>query len=497
MVWYVEWEKADPENADLDPCPNNGGVRIFPDKLTPDDASPNIRQEVDIVATAYPPVEGLTVYFKVWDVDDPFDQLNPSMPNVSLIDANTTGPDNRGPEAQPLPWTATGTTDAEGKARVTFTVSMQPGNNYRAAASLLQDALSAAQLDQTKADATDDDYPYPDKPGDFSGYKVPATWSQMLTVWRKLHVETDSMAAPDFTNSINGFLSSAPTYNPANGRATIPIPVLPTEFRATDQHKVGRIDIAVFGSYVTIGTTMSPPSVEIRDAPSDIADALGLPFTLWDDDAGSVPPFHMVGFDALPVTLPKIPDTGLMDSVFRNAYVDVPSPDLQYFDNDAAFDLNVVEDEAVTRGNARRNLASSADYWAVHVTSAFQGYIAKDGDPDGEQGVGGLNYGLTGASGILGTGRAGSLIFLETIRDDKRGNVTEMAVMERYTVAHEAGHQFFLEHADDRHPLGDDLNPGGDYIMTDVTDDTGMAPNVAFSANSLKKIRTLDYPQHP
>lgn len=65
-------------------------------------------------------------------------------------------------------------------------------------------------------------------------------------------------------------------------------------------------------------------------------------------------------------------------------------------------------------------------------------------------------------------------------------------VLEQYTVAHESGHQFLLEHQDDHAPPD---GPAGDYIMTDDTDQTGMAPNVAFSAKSLAKLRNAPYPQ--
>lgn len=96
--------------------------------------------------------------------------------------------------------------------------------------------------------------------------------------------------------------------------------------------------------------------------------------------------------------------------------------------------------------------------------------------------------------GIFGGGRAGSLVHLETIRDDKRGDSPSMAELERYTVVHETGHQFLLEHADGYSPPGDDENPSGDYIMTNTLDQTGMAPNIAFSAVSLRKIRSITYP---
>jgi hypothetical protein len=143
-----------------------------------------------LVATVEPPTPGLTVYFKVFDVDDPFDQINASMPDVGVIDGDAFGPDNRGTEALSLPWMLSATTDAAGQARVTFTVSMQPGNNYRAGASLLQDAMT--QATQSKADALNANG------GAWSGYAAPLTWSPMLTVWRKLHVETDTMVRPTF-----------------------------------------------------------------------------------------------------------------------------------------------------------------------------------------------------------------------------------------------------------------------------------------------------------
>ena len=85
----------------------------------------------------------------------------------------------------PLPKPAASTDSA----RWTFTVSMQPGNNYRAGASCLQDAIN--QANQTIADALNA------QGGQCAGYTVPLEWSRMLTVWRKLWVEADSMAAVD------------------------------------------------------------------------------------------------------------------------------------------------------------------------------------------------------------------------------------------------------------------------------------------------------------
>lgn len=477
----VEW-RTHTGNAGLSGCPNNGGQRIFPDWISPTD-NPNpadLRRKVDLVARISPAKAGCTVYFTVWDVDDPFDQNNSTMPNVSLIDSNTSGPDNRPTPEPPAP--LTGTADAFGEAIASspFVVSMQPGNNYRAGAAESQTLINT--VTQTQADAN--------TPPQY------VKFTDMLTVWRKLHVEVDSMSAPDFTNTQVGIIPSAPTYNAANGRATIPLAALEPDFNETDQHKVGRIDILTIGSFVTVATTKAPsPTVEIINAPANIAMANGLWYNLWDDDAGSVPPFVMVGFDAPPVTLPKVPDTGLMPQVFKDAYVEIAPLDMASYQATTVFQRNARNnDEAVTKGNENRSLTSASDFWVVHITSAFQGYVAKDGDPDTEQAAAGLQYGITGVPFWTPWRRAGSLVFLETIRDDKRGNASAMAVMERYTVTHEAGHQFKLEHSDGYAPPD---GPAGDYIMSDITDQTGMAPNVSFGAICLKKIREIEYPPQP
>ena len=184
-----------------------------------------------------------------------------------------------------------------------------------------------------------------------------------------------------------------------------------------------------------------------------------------------------------------------MDDVFAWAYVDAPPPDMQYYDWNTTFSINVRNnEEAVTTGSQNRDLTSSQEYWAVHITSAFQGYVDKDNDPDTEQGGAGLQYGITGVRTFFGAARAGSLIFLETIRDDKRGDTTNMNTLQRYTVVHESGHQFLLEHTDGRWPSMIDTNGADDFIMTDKLGQTGMAPNVRFSPTSLKKIRDGAFP---
>jgi len=86
-------------NPGLSRGPNNGGRRIFPDRISPDDEQGAERRLVDLVAKVEPPASGVWVYFEGFDVDDPFDQLHgpnstDPMPDVNLIDADTVGGDN-------------------------------------------------------------------------------------------------------------------------------------------------------------------------------------------------------------------------------------------------------------------------------------------------------------------------------------------------------------------------------------------------------------------
>ena len=69
--------------------------------------------------------------------------------------------------------------DHLGKAQVTLEVSMQPGNNYRAGASCLQDALNQAPTGQTMQQVAD---ALNQRGGNWLGYFVFLTWSPMLTV---------------------------------------------------------------------------------------------------------------------------------------------------------------------------------------------------------------------------------------------------------------------------------------------------------------------------
>ncbi len=144
------------ENPELTPCPITGGLRIFPEKVDPGDIHASTRWKVNLVAEVSPPIARVPVRFRIWDVDDPFDQLYgpdhrhapgvEEIANVSVIDSSSLGNDNRGvAPGFSNPYLKTVSTDADGKATITFSTSLQPGDNYRAAATCLPYVLAGQE----------------------------------------------------------------------------------------------------------------------------------------------------------------------------------------------------------------------------------------------------------------------------------------------------------------------------------------------------------------
>lgn len=499
-VESLRWETRDETNVPLDTCPNNGGQRIFPGKLHSEDYFPEFRKQVKLVAQVCPPIADLEVHFKVWDVDDPFDQLHgpgsaDEIVGVELVDGNRVGRDNRGGWTDP--YTDSDETDETGRAEIIVTVSMQPGDNYRAGASLLRDAVDESfpirpQATQAQADGysvwsdgVGGYEPYGWWPsGWYDGYKCPLVWSQMLTVWRKLHVELDSMG-PVSGNFVTGTILSIEDLDP-QPRVKLGVPTLPPDFRELDHFHYGEITIGGFATFTTDATEVEGPDyVTIKNPEGvDLSGAYGAYFMLVDDDVG------MLGSPP-PLVFPRLADTGLMPEVYGEAYVGIEQDLPSQFN--LTFDRNVGDQgDAYLIIDGSKNVDSFADFWAAHVVSAFQGYANRDSDPGAEEGdhPKGLLYGLTRV--YIWVWRGGSMIFLETCRD-KGGSEAHAAELERFNVAHEVGHQFFLEHADgEEYPAG---SGSGTYIMMTAPNDI-FPDNLRFSPKSLKKIREVDFPQN-
>ncbi len=440
-VYALEWETFEDNTAlDTFTAPGSsdqggGGMRVFPGKLNPNDDDNNAqdRRKVVLVATVWPLVPDVTVYFRVWDVDDPFNENNPDLPNVGLVDNDASGPDNRGTDW--MPHVYIGETDGYGQARVEVEVSMQPGNNYRAGASLLMDAVTTDQVEQTDADALNV------RGGDWSGYEAPLVWSKMLTVWRKLHVEADSMAAepttaedrfPDWQDVHIQSIPAAGTLQLSN----------PLSGNSDHQFEGGRI-------VVETGYTL--PVIDHTDYAIQVA---GLEPPLWtyiaghyavikddDPDSGLLPHYYSM--------------TGLIENRFADAYIEIVAMGQDENPNrsvDWDLYLSTTETALGIGWNNAQDQWSSGDYWCSLLVAGYQaaGTITPwsppdlDNDPDPLVDNStfpfgpfwGAEYSETKKNGVTaGFGDWGSVFFRATIVDFPEGPDLESKV-----IAHEIGH---------------------------------------------------------
>ena len=171
------------------------GLAIFPDKPTP--TSTGDFSAVKVVATVTPAISNITVYFHAFDVDDPSSTSAP-------VDDETTIADNRGVSADGS-FNVTALTLTNGTCSTNFHVSMQPGDNFRIVASVISNfygQCAAAQTNDHGALVWQN-----------STNEIPTAYtSDMLTVWRRLHVEVDSMGAVTsnyVTGNITGISGSS------------------------------------------------------------------------------------------------------------------------------------------------------------------------------------------------------------------------------------------------------------------------------------------------
>jgi hypothetical protein len=161
-------------------------AQIFPDKQNPGDVTNHA--VVLVTATLNVMTNNIPVYFTAFDVRD-------STHVMPLFGVTDTTLDNVGSPRQGTLAGWMGLTDQYGIVRTNFTVTMQPGDNFRVVASCDPNFASNYHADPNSTTGA-----IIDNNGDPIGanYVTP-----MLTVWRRLHVEVDSMANV-VGNSVNG-----------------------------------------------------------------------------------------------------------------------------------------------------------------------------------------------------------------------------------------------------------------------------------------------------
>ena len=455
-VYEVEettWEQI---NSVLDNNPNiGGGQRIFPCKQTPDDTTP--RNQVYVKAKVKPVIPAIMVYFKSFDVDDPSS-------NSSPIDDEGLEKDNRGtPQEGSLEYTQQ-ITDEEGIAKVKFTVTMQPGDNFRVIASGNNDFYKRFKVKQD--DTTG-------KLIDGNNNEIPTNnTTPMLTVWRTLHIEVDSMEEVPTTgperNFIDGYIvkitgdstkatvvyvencspqaiddgsAYLPTGNgrfekgeiiigsdhietanlDGNGKSAvvkgsgINVPFTITKGSVTKSGKVKSMnDIGdkIFLFDTTITETDFAGGTLTVTGQSFLVDYSGgdtcvvnttptLSFKVWDDD--------QITGDV------PMPDTSDLERVFNPAYV-LPVFDVGDSNDNVEFKLNIAYgDSGYYNKDWNSKIYNKSDFWVAYILGAYQGDCwveytddewAGDNDPEKETAFLGL-----------ASSKGGCLIFMESCLD--------------------------------------------------------------------------------
>ena len=432
-------------DSTLDENPNaGGGQRIFPDKQTADDTVN--RRRVRVRATLSSPAPGVPIFFRTFDVDDPSSDAVPVDPNAA------DGNDNRGmPQAGTLS-VASAQTDASGAAQVELTVTMQPGDNFRVAAVCNSTALGGVVVNGTDLK-------------DSSGNTLPTqrvNVTDMLTVWRRVHVEMDSMG-PVVGNQVAGTIRRA---RPDTDTGTIQLSI--RERLELGRFQGGLITIDGLGGFPVYYNTRGTISVASSLIPQGAVLA-GRAYVLVDDDDFNGDDLNLLdGDDGENVTAP---DTSLMQdsddpgkNVFAPAYVR-PIYDIGDNNDFVLFVLNVAKDapSAIIATYDFDTVGTEADpaFWTVYLLGAYQFIRSEDLDPGVE---------LMSALGIVDTinGR-GASVYNEVARTGE----IPFSGINALTAAHEIGHLF------------NGLHPDGGLMSS---------MSATFSDVTLNKIRSVSHP---
>jgi len=446
----------------------------------------------------------------VYDVDDP------SSTNAPLDD-ETAFTDNKG--AHTPPSTTPFSTDTNGIADAMMTLSMQPGDNFRAVAATdanFFNGVAARQNDGLNASVTNGS-------GAIPGNQI----TTLLTIWRRLHVEVDSMSAvvsnyvtgnvtaisgsataatnlvlsvnlrtglalPDNSLNLssgtnrgrfeNGWIrfgtNMAQSVVEGNGDDFVRSPAgfsIPAEIvsgaSTINAGQVIGMSGSAFNITANLGTTSYAGAILrvagtgftiAANTPSNITvnGSAQIPFYLHDDDDDSI--------------LPRNPDTSDLARAFQPAYVavlfDLPNPTpvapfVPNFPNDATATLRA----AFQFDNVATEAAPS--FWTVYVISAYQLETHSDNDPVPSPPP------LPSEGATFGSvddfNAQGALIFLECLREYP----PTPTVSEAFTVSHEVGHLF-----DGRHP------DGGLMAQSSIR------TNINFTPVTLNRIRTIPHP---
>lgn len=440
------------------------GKRIFPDDKAPEDQTPRNHVYVK-VKTGMPNIK---VHLKAFDVDDP--SSDPLIDRNDGGGSTNSGQDNlqleqaAGMPHTPIPplWTNDSETiecmtDSEGIAKVggnlpELKVTYNPGDNVRIAVALMDEGateLTKVQV-MNKGAAGYIAGDSKQQPSGFNGVVSP-----MLTTWRKLHIEVDTMEkwagdkpSPDRV-MVTGV--SWDKNNPSgNSVLTLSgVPSVPDNFYARGFIKAGGVQFNITsstGNTVKIFHGSNLPTDEQYNAFIGSVE-------LHDDDDRSAGTTMLDGSDLLAFYAHGNVINDTLKKKYAPAYIEIEeAPHTAGYNTRPTipFQINAGQLNLFTSLNDHQDMRGKdrETYWYHFVVMAYQytpgptpiiNTVGGDNDPNGESGLDGGTIGDSVQPYI-------SVIFLERLRDSFDGSRDDGDLLEKVNnridqvTAHEIGH---------------------------------------------------------
>ena len=375
--------------------------RFFPDATA---VGGNFNDIVTLKVKVHGPnAPGTLVHFKAFDIDDPSSDESPVDPNGPAGNDNRGEPgrgplgndglfvDERGVSIEDFESTTAATADDTGVATIRLVVTHQPGDNFQIRFATTRNEV----FDGVTAGPT----------GDFT---------RSFTVWRRLHVEIDSMGSAGANDNAMGLMLTGGSLDLANNLTFVSFDdALLPQFSGADQFARGRL-IADQHEFEIAGSV--PGVLTLSGQHPDLLNSLPLAVIVQDDDVGSVLAPSEISLE--PVMLPSDLMGDLQGTLARSFYAEASiefvaasSPTRNI---DLPFAPQLEEGSALVEiMRAYRHENSSTSYWSSYLVAGFQGESTADGDGEASNVQAGVTGVVTTSSPEATTG---SFVFLEVCR---------------------------------------------------------------------------------
>ena len=424
-IQSVEWVPYSGPQKDAGALmPAGVGVRFFPDAPTPPPGGQpqaGFRQKVDLLVSVLPRKAGISVSLYAFDVDDP-SRADPSEPS----DIDTEPGDNFGGLGVIFVHTAS---DDNGQIRIhTLITNTNPGDNYRVAVAargvnlLHVKPLAKTQrselyydLDEDDVRAGDQEITLEEETEAIPGLRV----SPLLTVWRTLHVEVDSMG-PVQGNIV---VTRVKNVFAVPGEPEQVWVELETPLPAGEENRFvpgTLLDLDSDASYEILSNTLSDVRIRLG---SNAQPEQGAEIALRDDDllhdGDDVP---NLAYSSL-LALSRAMDEACVEVIF----------DVGSWEGNVPFVANIDPNAPGTLANMHAHWQSKGlnanNFWVAYLVNAFQHSRDLDFDPN--------SGGFTRGGAFLA---GGAYIYHETIVDEAHVKGWDWTRTEANVVLHEVGH---------------------------------------------------------